>query len=241
MTAVLAEGRPVTVSVYGRPATIEIESISFNAQRALDSSGAQLMLTYSPVLPPDESDRLINLVTVGGVPGGALVIPAGPIDFRITVEGSAVSPEQEQTIADAVQVRLTLPAFPPHPSPGGTFLWLYGLYETDGTLIGFAPVPGQFNADDGTYTGVLPVEAFQHTPFLPAQVGPGYVQNHDPEVHMWSGPTRGAADFGLAGPQFTTFTVVAPQVGQRLFVFSPVVANYGWIDVPGVGPSGPPS
>jgi hypothetical protein len=34
---------------------------------------------------------------------------------------------------------------------------------------------------------------------------------------------------------------VAPQVGQRLFVFSPVVANYGWIDVPGVGPSGPPT
>ena len=83
--------------------------------------------------------------------------------------------------------------------------------------------------------------ALSGTPFLPAQVGPGYVQNHDPEVHIWSGPTRLAVDFGFAGPQFTTFTVVAPQVGARLFVYSPVVGNYGWIDVPGVGPSGPPT
>jgi hypothetical protein len=58
---------------------------------------------------------------------------------------------------------------------------------------------------------------------------------------VWSSPTREGRDFGFAGPQFTTFTVVAPQVVDRLFVYSPVVDNYAWVDVSGVGPSGPPA
>jgi hypothetical protein len=162
------------------------------------------------------------------------------VDFRVTVEGADLPPDVAVALTESVQVRLVLPAFPPHPSEGGVFMWLHGLYEADGSLLGFMPLLGQATPEGG-YAVAVPASALGGTPFLPAQVGPGYVQNHDPEVHIWSGPTRLAADFGFAGPQFTTFTVVAPQVGARLFVYSPVVGNYGWIDVPGVGPSGPPT
>jgi hypothetical protein len=48
-------------------------------------------------------------------------------------------------------------------------------------------------------------------------------------------------DYGLAGPQFTIYTVVGPQVAGRIYVFNPTTLNYGWIDASGVGPSGPPA
>jgi hypothetical protein len=84
----------------------------------------------------------------------------------------------------------------------------------------------------------LPVGAPQGTLFLPAVVVPAYVQSFDPELHIYSGPFRDAIDFGVAAPQYTVFTVVAPQVGSRLFVHNPATQNYGWIDVRGVGPAG---
>jgi len=72
--------------------------------------------------------------------------------------------------------------------------------------------------------------------FLPTTLVPAYVANFDANVHIYSSPFVGATDYGLAGPQFTTFTVVAPQVGSRLYVYNPATDNYGWIDVTGVGP-----
>ena len=48
------------------------------------------------------------------------------------------------------------------------------------------------------------------------------------------------ADFGVAAPQFTTLTVLGPQVGQRLLVYDLVTNNVGWIDAVGVGPAGAP-
>ena len=114
------------------------------------------------------------------------------------------------------------------------------VYE-DGEVLGWTWSKDEVRDEaTGTVTIPLSVAELQGTLFLPVSIQPGYVQNHDPLVHTWSGPTSLAADFGFAGPQFTTFTVVAPQVGLRLFVYSPVVDNYAWIDVSGVGPSGPP-
>jgi hypothetical protein len=172
VTAVLAEGRPVAVSVYGRPAAVEIVSISPAARQALESAGARLMLEYSPTLPAAETAALLGLVTAGGVPGGSLTIPGLPVDFRVTIVGRALTPDQEEAIAEGVQVRLTLPAFPPHPSPGGTFHWLYGLYEADGTLVGVAPLPPQL-VTPTVYVGTLPLSALlQSTAFLPVQQAP---------------------------------------------------------------------
>ena len=58
--------------------------------------------------------------------------------------------------------------------------------------------------------------------------------------HIWSSPFKDGADFGVAAPQFTTFTVLGPQVGQRLLVYNPVTNNSGWIEALGVGPVGSP-
>jgi len=80
----------------------------------------------------------------------------------------------------------------------------------------------------------------QGTLFLPAALMPAYVANFDAQAHIYSSPFASATDYGLAGPQYTTFTVVAPQVASRLYVYDPVTDNYGWIDVQGVGPVPPP-
>ena len=65
------------------------------------------------------------------------------------------------------------------------------------------------------------------------------MQNFDLDVHLYSGPTHDALDFGpSAAPRFTTFTVVAPQLAGRLYVYDPISANYGWLNVSSLGPSG---
>jgi hypothetical protein len=87
----------------------------------------------------------------------------------------------------------------------------------------------------------LSVGELQGTLFLPTSITAAYVANFDPNVHIYSGPFAEGVDYGVAGPQYTTFTVVAPQVGSRLFVYNPTTDNYGWIDVSGIGPAPPPA
>jgi hypothetical protein len=80
----------------------------------------------------------------------------------------------------------------------------------------------------------------QGTLVLPGIVIRAYLQTFEDNVHIWSSFEAHAVDFGAAGPAFTTFRVIAPQVGSRIFVFNPESNNYGWIDVAGVGPVAPP-
>jgi hypothetical protein len=75
---------------------------------------------------------------------------------------------------------------------------------------------------------------------LPVALRPAYVANFVPGLRIWSGPYEGAKDFGPAGPLLTTYTVVAPQVGDRIYVLNEVTKNFGWIDASGVAPTGPP-
>ena len=125
--------------------------------------------------------------------------------------------------------------------PGAVFHWLFEVLE-EGVFIGYTWSPDEVvDEAAGTVTIPMRVSQLQGTLFLPASITPGFVANHDPLAAMWSGPTKEARGFGYAGPQFTTFTVVAPQVRERLFVYSPVVGNYAWIDALGVGPVGPPA
>jgi hypothetical protein len=170
--------------------------------------------------------------------GGATVVQDG-VDIKVDLRdgaGGAVAPAAQ--VARTL-LQITLPYLPPS-EPGTEFHWLYELQE-NGVPIGYTWSPTEVvDALNGTVTLSLGVQELQGTLFLPTSITPGFVQNHDPLIHMWSGPTREARDFGFAGPQFTTFTVVAPQVTERLFVYSPIVGNYGWLDARGVGPSGPP-
>jgi hypothetical protein len=170
--------------------------------------------------------------------GGAASVVQDGLDIKLDLldaAGGVVAPAAPQA---AAPVQITLPYYP--PDPGTEFHWMYEILE-DGAFIGYTWSPTE-TVDEvaGTVTLSLAAQDLQGTLFLPTSVTPGFVQNHDPLVHMWSGPTREARDFGFAGPQFTTFTVVAPQVATRLFVYSPIVGNFAWLDVSGVGPSGPP-
>jgi hypothetical protein len=75
---------------------------------------------------------------------------------------------------------------------------------------------------------------------LPVALQPAFVQNFSAESHIYSNPNSDAVDFGIAGPQFTTFTVVAPQVGGRIYVLNPQTKGYGWINASEVGPASAP-
>ena len=137
-------------------------------------------------------------------------------------------------------MRLTLPVLTQPAQPGYVFTWLHALYEK-GRFLGFLRPPAVFDSLTGTLTSSIRLDSLHGTLFLPAVIVPAWVQNYDPEVHAYSGPTSDATDFGPAAPQFTTFTVLGPPVGGRLFVFNPVTQDYGWIDAQGVGPSGAPT
>ena len=52
---------------------------------------------------------------------------------------------------------------------------------------------------------------------------------------IYAGPEPEDDALGTAGPQFSTLTVVAAQILNRLYVFNPITGNYGWIDVASVG------
>jgi hypothetical protein len=170
-----------------------------------------------------------------------------PIDLRIEVLDAA----GERLVPEGIdaQMRIGLPVVvdPAEGASNAAFAWLQGFYVEDpstgirNVFLGYMLPSLDFDPDSGLLYANLGLDEVEGTLFLPAWVTPGFVQNHDPSAQIWSGPTSGARSFGVAAPQFTTFTVVAPQISTRLYVFNPATQNFGWIDVLGVGPSGPPS
>ena len=77
--------------------------------------------------------------------------------------------------------------------------------------------------------GATPVAGFQ----------PFWVENFR-VTPLWSGPDGRAVSFGLEA-QFSSFLVVRPQAGRRLYVFNPRTRNYAYLDAKDAGPSGPPA
>ncbi|MBI3970944.1 MAG: hypothetical protein HY332_06615 [Chloroflexi bacterium] len=231
----------------GQPLSVVFDAAAINALRvALPSVAAvRLALDPAPVLE-NEVQR--------GSQGGGSAVPLGH-PFELSVDlldtmGQRVHLPDAGTDALLVTLRLPLPLYPPQQSPQRDHVssWLQALYERgDGGFLGYVRRPAIFDPPTGTLRLDVPLAALASTQgmpgtlFLPARLVPAWVQNFDPEVHIYSGPTAGAVDYGVAGPQFTTFTVVAPQVAGRLHVFNPVTQNYGWIDAGGVGPAGPPA
>jgi hypothetical protein len=114
------------------------------------------------------------------------------------------------------------------------------LRAAGGRFQGYLRAPAAFDSATGSQTWTLDARASADLLMLVAAIQPGYVQNFDASAHIYSGPDDLAVDFGEAGPAFTTFTVVGPQVDRRIYVYSPISKGYGWIDAAGVGPSGPP-
>jgi hypothetical protein len=186
---------------------------------------AQAVVTYDPQpTPPNEA--------AAGLLGGGNVHPvAGPI-------GIDVQPQDPGHPLTGVSVDLHLPVIA-SCQPSGSFAWLVGV-EEDGQFLGYTRWPASFDAATNTLLYSLPVDLVSPTLLLPACLQPAWVMNHDPQVHIWSGPTSDAVDFGVAAPQFTVMPVVGPQVDGRIYVYNPYRGDYGWIDAAGVGPVGPP-
>ena len=189
-------------------------------------SVVNILFEPNPSLPNDSALHL---------GGGVAQAVGAPFDLKLQLAdsaGKALAPSA------AGSVDLTLPVY---SVSGGTFAWLQGSYDASGGFLGYIRPAADFDAASNTVTLHPAATALSGTLFLPVVISPAYVQNFDAGVHLFSGPDARAVDFGVAGvTQFTTFTVVAPQLGQRLYVYNPNSGNYGWIDVAGVGPSGAP-
>ena len=72
---------------------------------------------------------------------------------------------------------------------------------------------------------------------LPVVLVASQVQAFVPDVHGWSSPFSTGGDFGVIGTTWTTYAVLAPQVGGRIGVREPTTGEMIWIDALGVGPT----
>jgi hypothetical protein len=189
----------------------------------------------------DPAPKLANDVVAGlSLGGGNVTRVAPPIDiqFQAVDSTTGTSAPLPGSVLEK-RIELTLPVLVTPPGLDQQFEWLREFRE-DGLFTGYFRMASTFDPGRNSHRYNIALGEVTGTLFLPAIISPAYLQNFDPNVHVFSGPTITAVDFGLAGPQFTTFTVVGPQVGKRIYVFNSATNNYGWIDVEGVGPSGPP-
>ena len=231
--AVAPDGPPALFALPGgQQARVAVGPDVTEALWAAQPEVARALVVFDPAPPPP------NPVLRDQLGGGRVAADPvlAPFDLKVQLQASDGSPVAPAEAVAGAAGGGTLPLGPPAEA-GAAFRWLHEVVE-DGVPLGYAWAPWAevVDPDAGTVTITLPVAELQGTLFVPVSVTPGYVANHDLLVHLWSGPTREARDFGFAGPQFTTFAVAAPQAGLRLLVLSPVVRDYGWIDVEGVGP-----
>jgi hypothetical protein len=174
----------------------------------------------------DPSPTGLTVVERGSLGGGNVIPLTSP--FAISTD----SLDQDAPLT------ITMPS--PPVAAGTTLAYLMSLRNSMGGFFGYLRAPAAFNPATSTQSWTMSARAAETLLVLPSALKPAYVQNFMAEARIYSGPDENAVDFGEAGPAFTTFTVVGPQVGGRIFVFSPVSRGYGWIDASGVGPSGPP-
>ncbi|NBT25251.1 MAG: hypothetical protein EBT09_01550, partial [Actinobacteria bacterium] len=172
----------------------------------------------------------LNIVQQGSLGGGTVVPLSAPF---------AVSVSAPDTGAEAL-IAIQMPSI--RVAKGDVFAYLYSTGGGTGPgFAGYLRAPAEFDPPTGRQKWTLRVDEAADVLFMPVALRPAFVQNFADDAHIYSGPNEGAIDFGVAGPQFTTFTVVAPQVGYRIYVYNPETKGYGWIDARGVGPSEAPT
>jgi hypothetical protein len=173
----------------------------------------------------DPAPSNLNAVQKGSL-GGGIVTPLGS-PFTLDVDAP-----------DEATIGLSFPsiAVPTDASLG----YLYETRDGGGNFVGYLRAPTTFVPLTGRQDWSLTAAELRATLVLPVALRPAYVANFVPGLRIWSGPYEGAKDFGPADPLLTTYTVVAPQVGDRIYVLNEATKNYGWIDATGVAPTGPP-
>ena len=199
------------------------------------TAGKQVGLTPIFSLPADASAFTfeptpgnLNVVQQGSLGGGNVTPLSAP--FAVTVSASAGS---------KATVGVQMPSLP--VGDGNTFAYLYSTGGGTGAgFAGYLRAPAEFDPPTGRQVWKMSVGEASDVLILPVSLSPAYVQNFSETARIYSSSEDSAADFGAAGPQYTTFTVVAPQVRGRIYVYNPVTAGYGWINATEVGPSGAP-
>lgn len=186
--------------------------------------GAQLVAQLTP------TPSGLNSVELGSLGGGDVTPVTTPMVLRLFLQDAAGHLLPLPDSLSNITVTVELPVLAP-----GTFAWLREL-DVNGQFAGYVRDAATFDPSRNGLMISVPLSGLQNTLFLPAVLQPAYLANFDPNVHIWSGPTSDSQDFGVAGPQNTVFTVVGPQVLNRIYVYNPSSGNYGWIDVTGVGP-----
>ena len=219
-------GAPVVVGVQTSPELVASIRSRF--------TGADVEVIFDPA-PSRLSD-----VQRGSLGGGNTTPAGAPFDLqlRVVVAGRPV-PVGSRDVTDVPTVTVHLPVNPNGAAvpDNGIFAWLVADYGPDGEFIGYLRPQATFNPETNSVSVALPVDQLQGTLFLPVFLTPSWVQSTRASAHIYGSPMPDAVDFGLAGPQFTVFPVVAPQVAGRIKVFNPVTEGYGWINAADVGPA----
>ena len=169
--------------------------------------------------------------------GGGIVIPVSrPIKIRveaILASGEASPPG----LVPETEFQISMPVLAGTSRRSSVFAWLVATYDNTG-FVGYVRMPSLFDVETNRVLVSVPLNGLASGAlFLPALLANTSVLIQDAEARLFSRPDELAVDFGLAGDQFSELEVVAPQVRDRLFVFSPVTENYGWIDALKVGPN----
>jgi hypothetical protein len=210
----------------GRIVVVSVDTAAL-AELPADS---RLRLEYEPApVPPSDA--------AAGILGGGNVDPVGgPIRLRMTLFGPGAPPAPvlpEALARASVELRLPVLAQPEQPSV--EFAWLMEIQDSDGQFLGYDRLAAEYDPATDALISRVELRDLRGTLLLPALILPAFIRNHDANVHIWSNPRPDAVDFGLAGPQFTLFKVVGPQVSNRIFVYNLATQEYGWIDASGVG------
>jgi hypothetical protein len=194
--------------------------------------GQELRVIFNPApVPPNQAAE-------GSLGGGNVVPLAPPIDLSLVVRdiASGVETPLPPEVTN-INVTLRMSVLQNPTSPDQQFTWLREVKE-NGMFAGYFRDTATFDAATNSLVTVVPAGSLSGTLFLPSFIVPAFVANFDANTHIFSSPFADAVDFGLAGPAFTRFKVVSPQVLERIFVFNEASQNYGWIDAAGVGPVG---
>ncbi|HEV7664102.1 MAG TPA: Ig-like domain-containing protein, partial [Chloroflexota bacterium] len=174
-------------------------------------------------------------VSLGG--GNAEPLSA-PIEVRLIARDLASGTEVALPDATPAQtLSISLPVLVETLAAGDTFTWLVEVRE-DGQFLGYMRYPSTLDALTGMLVYDIPATTLQQSSVLPVILHPASVQTFVADVHVYSSPLRSAEDFGVVGEVWSTFDVIAPQVGGRIGVRLPATDELVWIDADGVGPSG---
>ena len=169
-----------------------------------------------------------------GVEVSEQLVRAGEQPFTLLLLASSVeTPLPPELTKPIVTLHMCVLQNPPNADT--QFAWLREV-KVNGVFAGYFRDEAMFDASTNSLVTQVPAGSLSGTLFLPSFIVPAFVANFDASAHIFSSPFVDAIDFGVAGPQFTHFKVLGPQVIDRIYVFNQASQGYGWIEADKVGP-----